>query len=190
MGYGWDVDDDYLDDDDDEDEDEDEEDDEDEDGFGDDVEDGFGEEDNPDEEGEGGDKDGEGKEKEEKKKKEEEEKEKKDDKKDKKNKKEDPTNPKVLIKLAKRFGYPPIPMPLPCPECQKFTLFTDKLSLIFIRGVLSCIPYTSSAVPKDKVVKFVCLNKKCKSYWPTWGVKYSLFNGKFLKEKNIFHVVK
>lgn len=184
-----------------------------EDGFGDDQGDGYGDDENPDEEDEQAQQQQQEQEEqeeqerqeqeeqeqqqqeEEEKRKKEEERQKKEDKgeiktKDGKPGKNAPDNPKVLIKAAKRYGYPPLIMPLMCPDCKKFSLFADKYAAIMIRGILAAIPYTSSAMPKDKVFQMVCLNKKCKCYWPTYGTKFTVIGGKINKNLNPFHIVR
>lgn len=167
------------------------------DGYGDDTGDGYGDDlPNPDEEAlkelqeqeeQEELEEQEKKEKEEKKKKEKQEKESKGSGKGKKLGKNDPAHPKNLVREAKRYGFPTIRLPYVCPICKKMTLFPDKYAPMFIRGVLACYP---GIVPKDKVFMCVCLNRKCKSFWPTWGVKYSISEGKLVKNRNIFHIVR
>lgn len=94
---------------------------------------------------------------------------------------------KKLKNIAKSLGFPTLAQKFPCPGCHKHSIFMDKFSGQFKRALTSAI----IAMPSQgTIVRYVCLNPKCRLYFPKSGVKFS-WDGAILKaHKNIFHVVK
>lgn len=88
---------------------------------------------------------------------------------------------------AKRYGFPTTVV-LRCPRCKQLSLFPDKTGKTFGRGVMSSIIGYPS---QNSIVRCVCMNKKCRAYWPTHGITLSFQGGKPKKiHKNIFHITK
>lgn len=86
----------------------------------------------------------------------------------------DPWDPLVTMEIAKACGIPPIPVPYPCPECKKMTLYLDtwvknggRLTILMAYTIIMLIATKSCPVNvKDFVqqVHFLCLNSKCKKF--------------------------
>ena len=87
---------------------------------------------------------------------------------------------------------PPIPLPIPCPECKKNSLFLDKW---FANGTRLTIFIAWCIITKcvniedlTKMPHFLCLNKKCKHYYNK-GWWYEFGPSKKLEARfNIFHI--
>lgn len=81
----------------------------------------------------------------------------------------DPWDPEVTMEIAKQAGgIPPFPVPYPCPECKKLSLYLDKWIMngarltiflaycIIVKGV--------NLRDMTQQVHFLCLNAKCKKF--------------------------
>ncbi len=98
------------------------------------------------------------------------------------------------VASANDFG-PHIPA-FPCPGCKQASLFSDKIIPTGVRATVSiakaCIGVFSAE--KDlNILRFVCLNSKCKHFWPRTGDKFMMNvanPGKLVLKKNPFHVNK
>lgn len=94
---------------------------------------------------------------------------------------------KKIKKIAKGLGYPTTVMKFACPSCMKHSIFMDKYGGQLRRGITSAAFGFPS---QGTIIRYVCLNPKCRMYHPKSGVKFS-WDGAVLKaHKNIFHVVK
>ena len=104
-------------------------------------------------------------------------------------------NMKKIIAYAKSAGFPATPLPVPCPKCKKTTLFSDKYVPTGIRIAkfigLSCVG-AASMTDAVSIARFVCLNPKCKAYYPKTGSKFMINAGtlKLEEKKNYFYVIR
>lgn len=94
---------------------------------------------------------------------------------------------KVFVYNAKKYGFPTfLPVVELCPECEKNSLFYDNYSKQLLRAITA----SSVGVPgRNSIIRYVCLNPKCKAFYPKKGIKFSYSSG-WVQHKNIFHVIK
>lgn len=99
----------------------------------------------------------------------------------------DPWDPEVTMEIAKQAGgIVPFPIPYPCPECKKMSLYLDKwylngmrLTILFSYMIgAMVITKTCPVQVKDAIqqVHFLCLNAKCKKF------AFNAFKYKFVPE--------
>ena len=92
---------------------------------------------------------------------------------------------------AARYGFSTKNTRFVCPKCGLNTLYPDKKSKTFIRGVGA----STIGVPSPSSVKrWVCLNPRCSSFWPAKGHTFSLRTDGKVKAHTLgatlFHVPK
>lgn len=97
----------------------------------------------------------------------------------------DPWDPAVTLEIAKACGIPPIPIPYPCPECKKMSLYLDtwvknggRLTILLAYTVIMILATKTCPTKINDVVQqvhFLCLNYKCKMF------HYNAFKWKFVK---------
>ncbi len=168
--------------------------------YGDDDEDPYGEDEEDQDEdpfGDEGEAEGEGELEDEEESKEEEkvEAKEKDDDKSGKGKK---LNMKKIKAEAKALGFVELPVSPVCPGCKERTIFGDKYVPTGIKIITTIVKGCIGIFNADKdlnVVRFVCLNKRCKHYYPRTGDKFKINvtkGGKnnLVVEKHYFHVNK
>lgn len=97
---------------------------------------------------------------------------------------------------AKRYGFPAVPMPFPCPICKQNSLFSDSMMKNFGRVTIFAVGAAFGAIPANKIStapRFVCLNPRCKSYYVSTGDKFGEGvegKGKMTVHKNWFYIQK